>query len=118
MKQFSLEEYLANPNQKITTRDGKASNVRIVCTDLKGRGDFSILALVEESGVEHIITVNKKGEVDAYHTYPLDLFFAPRKVTKWVNVYSCGSSSTVTNYFSVLYGSEEEAKQHIQKDSK
>ena len=32
MKQFSLEEYLANPSKKVVTRDGR--NVRIICTDL------------------------------------------------------------------------------------
>ena len=31
MKQFSLEEYLKNPNQKVVTRDGHP--VRIICTD-------------------------------------------------------------------------------------
>ena len=29
MKPFNLEEYLANPNRKIVTRDGR--NARIIC---------------------------------------------------------------------------------------
>ena len=31
MNEFSLEEYLKNPERKVVTRDGK--NVRIICTD-------------------------------------------------------------------------------------
>lgn len=42
MKEFSLEEYLKNPNRKIVTRDGR--DVRIICTDRRG-GDHPILAL-------------------------------------------------------------------------
>lgn len=34
MKQFSLEKYLANPERKIVTREGK--KVRIICTDRAG----------------------------------------------------------------------------------
>lgn len=43
MKPFNLEKYLANPNKKLVTRDGR--NARIVCTDAKGT--YPILALVE-----------------------------------------------------------------------
>ena len=42
MKEFSLEEYLKNPNRKIVTRDWR--NVRIICTDRQGEGR-PILAL-------------------------------------------------------------------------
>lgn len=42
MKQFSLEEYLKNPNRKVITREGM--NVRIICTDKKG-DSYPILAL-------------------------------------------------------------------------
>lgn len=34
MEQFSLTEYLKNPNRKIITRGGRS--VRIVCTDMIG----------------------------------------------------------------------------------
>ena len=33
MKQFSLKEYLKNPNQRVVTVDGE--EVRIICTDRK-----------------------------------------------------------------------------------
>ena len=42
MKRFSLQEYLANPSQKVVTRDGKP--VRILCTDAKG--DYPIVGLI------------------------------------------------------------------------
>ena len=31
MKQFNIQEYLANPNRQVVTRDGRP--VRIICTD-------------------------------------------------------------------------------------
>lgn len=31
MEQFSLEEYLENPERKVVTRDGR--NVRIICSN-------------------------------------------------------------------------------------
>ena len=49
MKPFNLEEYLANPNRKIVTRDGR--NVRIICTDRKD-SDFPIVALVKNKYAE------------------------------------------------------------------
>lgn len=45
MRQFNLEEYLKNPNQKVVTRDGH--KVRILCTDRKH--EYPILALVDSN---------------------------------------------------------------------
>ena len=44
MKQFSLEEYLKNPDRKVVTRNGLP--VRIICTDRKDK--WPIVALVTD----------------------------------------------------------------------
>ena len=46
MKQFSLEEYIKNPNRKVITRDGR--NVTIHCTNYQGT--FPVIAEVESVG--------------------------------------------------------------------
>lgn len=88
MKQFSLEEYLKNPDKKVITRDGRPA--RIVCTDRKH--ERPIIALIKE----------KDGTEKAIYTYStqggfwknnepssnLDLMFAPIKKEGWVNIYA------------------------------
>ena len=44
MKQFNLDEYLANPSKKVVTSDGES--VRIICTDFYGKN--LIIAKIEE----------------------------------------------------------------------
>ena len=57
-KQFSLEEYLANPNQRVETRDGRP--VRIICTDKKyGRRIIALLG--SDDGDEGIKLYNDDG---------------------------------------------------------
>ena len=83
MKQFSLEEYLANPAKKVVTRSGK--DVRILCTDAKG--DFPIIALIDEltdNCIYHSV-YTKEGHVKPYDIPTrYDLFFAPEKHEGWV----------------------------------
>ena len=79
MKQFSLEEYLANPSRKIVTRDGKS--VRIICTDAKGI--CPVVGLVAYENYELAFNVMKDGRIDGI----LDFFFAPEKKEGWVNIY-------------------------------
>lgn len=82
MKQFNLKEYLANPNRKVVTGDGR--NVRIICTDSKIR-HYPIIALVEEpSGFENIFSYTEGGQMVSYEpSEKYDLFFAPKKHEKW-----------------------------------
>ena len=86
MKQFNLDEYLANPSRKVVTGDGR--NVRIICTDSKIR-NYPIIALVEEpSRFENLFSYTEGGQMVSYE--PLkkyDLFFAPEKHEGWVNIY-------------------------------
>lgn len=108
MKQFSLEEYLRNPQKKIVTRDGKS--VRIICINRKNE-KYPIVALVavlpDNTGnceeTYHYTTDGKwvKGE-----THSLDLFFAPKKKECWVNIYKDSYGSPCTGTF---YETEEKA---------
>ena len=87
MKQFNLEEYLKNPSRKIVTRDGR--NVRILCTDAKG--DYPIVTLIEtlDGSIEFVNKFRKDGHFldNDGNNSNLDLFFAPEKHERWVNLY-------------------------------
>lgn len=88
MKQFNLEEYLANPSKKVVTRDGRKVT-RFLCTDAKG--DYPIVALVEKfSGSEMPISYTKEGENRIGAKSNGDLFFVPEKHEGWVNIYKAG----------------------------
>lgn len=77
MKQFDLDEYLANPSMKVVTRQGR--DVRIICTDRKG--DCPIVALVKmyEGDSEDVATYSKDGATNDYVSFLYDLFFADEK---------------------------------------
>ena len=104
MKQFNLDEYLANPSKKVVTRDGRKAG--ILCTDAKG--DYPIVALVEEDDGEYSVSCTKNGryypnEIDDKN----DLFFATLKNEGWMNIYKA------RNYCyggSVIYPTEVAAK--------
>lgn len=81
MKQFSLEEFLKNPNRKVVTRDGRA--VKIHCTNYIGTQP--IIAAVE--GSEYSTAFCKDGRFIIGEESPRDLFFATKKHKGWVNVY-------------------------------
>ena len=84
MKEFNLQEYLANPSQKIMTRDGRKA--RIVCTDMKNKQP--ILALVTEGDREDIHFYYQNGVwCNEFPENKLDLFFAPIKGEGWINIY-------------------------------
>lgn len=85
MKQFNLEEYLANPSRKVVTRKGK--DVRIICTDRRNLY-LPIVALVVE-GIreeENVRYYTKDGQFSATCSSDLDLFFAPEKHEGWINI--------------------------------
>ena len=88
MKQFNLDEYLANPSKKVVTRRGL--NARIICTDRKDL-IYPIVALIEtKSGGESIQYFTKDGKYYVDDLYEDDLFFAPEKHEGWVNIYKAG----------------------------
>ena len=113
MKQFSLEEYLANPSKKVVTRDGRSA--RIVCTDRKNKHNFPIIALVEGfDGDEDFLCYPRDGKWPSCKN--VDLFFAPKKHEGWVNIYKAGVQKEAlgclhTHYVgSCIWPTEEEAK--------
>ena len=86
MKEFNLEEYLANPSQKLITRDGR--KVRILCTE--ARGSYPIVALVERknSEVDDTFSYTKDGRFLTIKTDERDIFFALEKHEGWINLYN------------------------------
>lgn len=78
MKQFNLEEYLENPNQKIVTRDGRS--VRIICTNRKSE-NCPIVTLIQDSTDDseyvYYYTIDGKGVIRG--NVSMDLFFATEK---------------------------------------
>ena len=106
MKQFNLKEYLANPNRKVVTGDGR--NVRIICTDSKIR-HYPIIALVEEpSGFENLFSYTEGGQMVSYEpSEKYDLFFAPEKHEGW----TLFTKSFGIRYIeSIIFATREEAQ--------
>ena len=75
MRQFNLDEYIANPSLKVVTRDGRPA--RIICIDANMK--YPIVALIKEYGTDHVKTYDTNGNVSSvpidipYSAY--DLFF-------------------------------------------
>ena len=105
MKQFNLEEYLKNPNQKVVTRDGR--DVRIICTDFNNP-DFPVVG--EIKGYKWPLSFTTNGESIKERKLSCDLFFAPEKKEGWINIYKSGFGwSLGTN----IWQTEEEAKKWV-----
>lgn len=88
MKQFSLEEYLKNPERKVVTRDGRS--VRIICTDrvIINDYDYHVIALVErKNGHQDVVIYRDNGMYKNISDSEYDLFFAPQKKEGWLNLY-------------------------------
>ena len=106
MKRFSLQEYLANPSQKVVTRDGKP--VRILCTDAKG--DYPIVGLIyyhDEREVPENYTENGSCYIDNDESSS-DLFFDVKKGEGWVNIYKI--ADTYEREASIIFSTKEEAE--------
>ena len=86
MKQFNLQEYLANPSRQVVTRNSK--NVRVLCTDRKGAAP--IIALVNgglPDGEELCYAFFPDGKKYEKNESDIDLFFAPEKHEGWINIF-------------------------------
>ena len=106
MKEFNLQEYLANPSQKIMTRDGRKA--RILCTDMKNKQP--VLALITEGNREDIRFYCQNGAwCNEFSNHKFDLVFAPVKKEGWINIYK-GKNDTRT--IGCLFSSKEEANFH------
>ena len=106
MKPFNLDEYLKNPSRKVLTRDGR--NVRIVCTDKRGRNRPIVALIEEQNNVDEVYTLKKDGSWDISGEESInDLFFAPERHEGWINLYKCENSTKF--HTSNPYDSEEKA---------
>lgn len=105
MKEFSLEEYLKNPDREVVTRDGR--KVRIICTDRKG--DTPIIALVYDAneGQEYGYAFYSDGKYFRDKGDEFDLFFAPEKHEGWMNLYKKKFGLVIGD---LVHNSEEAAK--------
>ena len=81
MKQFSLEEYLKNPNQKVVTRDGR--KVTILCTNYSTK---PIIAEIEDLGHSYSFFSDGTASIEGDDACN-DLFFDTEKHEGWVNLY-------------------------------
>ena len=107
MKPFDLEEYLANPNKKVVTRDGR--NVKIYCTNYYCQ--HPIIAQIE--GEERSHAFRETGQYNYYGESIGDLFFTPEKHEGWINIFKSSNDIAFLGQ-SRIFGSKEDA----QKDGK
>lgn len=105
MKQFSLEEYLKNPNKKVVTRDGR--KVRVICTDFDNEL-YPIIGGVQGEPFPRAFT--KEGLLCDHTDTDSDLFLATEKHEGWVNIYP----DSVIGHD--LHMSEEDAKKLADSD--
>ena len=108
MKQFNLQEYLANPSRQVVTRDGR--KVRIVCTDKSGLYTQPIVALITlPSGEEIVKCFWEDGTEVNGNESRNDLFFAPEKHEGWINI-----KKTALGYYcsSHIFQTKEDAENH------
>ena len=83
MKQFNLQDYLAHPERKVVTRDGRP--VRIICTDRKGLDVKPIVALITLPNCDEIVKCFWSDGIDTAGSEDKnDLFFAPEKHEGWI----------------------------------
>ena len=107
MKEFNLQEYLANPSQKVMTRDGRKA--RILCTDMKN--EQPILALITEGNREDIRFYSQNGVwCNDFPNYKLDLVFAPIKKEGWINIFRCKTDLYIGDVFETKEEAEKMGK--------
>ena len=107
MRQFDLKEYLANPNKKVVTRDGR--NVKIYCTNYYCQ--HPIIAQIE--GEERSHAFRETGQYNIYGESIGDLFFAPEKHEGWINIFKSSNDIAFLGQSRIF-----ESKEDAQKDGK
>ena len=107
MKEFNLQEYLANPSQKVMTRNGRKA--RIVCTDMKN--EQPILALITEGNREDIRFYSQNGVwCNDFPNHKLDLVFASIKKKGWINIFRCKTELYIGDVFETKEEAEKMGK--------
>ena len=116
IKQFNLEEYLANPSRKVVTYDGRKLK-RILCTD--AAGSYPIVALVENNigsrAVDSAFQYTVDGRYILGETDSKDLFFAPEKHEGWVNIFKGTYNDNRLLGHSRIFKSKEDAEKEGKK---
>lgn len=108
MKQFSLEEYLKNPERKVVTRNGRP--VKIICTCRRGLYVRPIVALITIPNNNEVIKTYWEDGIETRGTeYENDLFFETTEKEGWINIYKTDKPVTASK----IYNSEQEAKDDI-----
>lgn len=106
MKQFSLEEYLKNPNRKVVTRDGRP--VRIICTDKLGAIPVIASFPHTDNNSELTFSYTTDGKIcGSNKVHYSDLMFTSEKKEGWVNMYR--RSFLEYPYCSYVYPTYEKA---------
>ena len=86
MKQFNLQEFLAHPERKVITRDGRP--VRIICTDSDAEGGPIVAIVTKDDKKKSVLLYNDNGTYFGLDSVSVDdLFFAPTIVKRWGIVY-------------------------------
>ena len=105
MEQFSLSEYLKNPDRKIVTRDG--CKARVICTN-RNSERYPVVALVQRGVIENTYCYTRDGlclgDIRALN----DLFFVPEKKEGWINIYHYDGIENA-NAARRIYDAKEEA---------
>lgn len=112
MKQFNLDEYLANPTKKLITRDGREVK-RVLCTDVKGKYPFVVVIENRDGNTEQAISLTKDGKYFDCSSDNEDIFFAPEKHEGWVNIYR--DSNIGYTYTGTVFDSPEDAESAAQQ---
>ena len=81
LKEFHLEA--AKAGKPVCTRDGRKA--RIICFDTINKGNYPIIALLEDKGCEAIFYYNKDGKCNV--GTEIDLMMLPEKKEGWINIY-------------------------------
>ena len=86
MKQFNLQEYLAHPERKVVTRDGRP--VRIICTDSDAEGGPIVAIVTMDDEKKRVLNYYENGNYYSFDSSSVDdLFFAPTIIKRWGIVY-------------------------------
>lgn len=108
MKQFTLEEYLKNPEKKIVTRNG--CKARIICTDRNSFEGDTILSLISTAAGETVRSHYTNGIAPSTTSGAYDLFFVAEKKTNWINVYKNHDGKNYGSYS--FFDTEEKARNY------
>lgn len=104
LKPFDFEA--AKAGKPVCTRDGRKA--RIICFDTINKGNYPIIALLEDKGCEAIFYYNKDGKCNV--GTERDLMMLPEKKEGWVNVYKSYNVGKKTHCIASIYPTKEEAK--------